>query len=177
MRTHSPAAQVICDPILGDAPKGLYLPPETAARMKSHLVPLADVLTPNAFELSWLTGRPAGDVAEAVRAARSLACRTVVVTSVPVAPDRLATLLVESGEAVATTVAARVGVPHGTGDLLTGLLAAYLALGAPPKVALAQSGAVLEAAVAASLGRDDLKVIDVLRRLDEFAPLPVGPVA
>jgi hypothetical protein len=56
-------------------------------------------------------------------------------------------------------------------------LAAYLALGAPPKVALAQSGAVLEAAVAASLGRDDLKVIDVLRRLDEFAPLPVGPVA
>ena len=48
---------VVVDPILGDDPGGLYLDKPVAYAIRDELVPLADVLTPNRFELAWLTGR------------------------------------------------------------------------------------------------------------------------
>src|SRR5688572_646278 len=43
---------VIVDPVLGDAPKGLYVKPDVAKALAERLVPLADWLTPNLWELS-----------------------------------------------------------------------------------------------------------------------------
>ncbi len=171
VRAHAPGAIIVCDPILGDAPKGLYIPMETATLLKDTLVPLADVLTPNAFELSWLTDRPVRDPREAVLAARCLKPSVIFVTSVPVTPDRVATVLVEPGEASAATTPVRTGVPHGTGDLLAGLLTGALALGAAPKVALAQSAASVDAVIRASLDRTDLASAGTLFRLAEICPL------
>src|SRR5512142_937495 len=42
---------VIVDPIMGDAPKGLYVTPEVAEAVAARLVPLADWITPNLWEL------------------------------------------------------------------------------------------------------------------------------
>ncbi|MFD2857427.1 bifunctional hydroxymethylpyrimidine kinase/phosphomethylpyrimidine kinase [Seohaeicola zhoushanensis] len=50
--------RVIVDPVLGDHPKGLYLPGAVADDLRDRLAPQADTLTPNAFELGWLTGLP-----------------------------------------------------------------------------------------------------------------------
>ena len=50
------APVVVVDPILGDAPKGLYVRPEVAEAVASRLVPLADWITPNLWELGHLTG-------------------------------------------------------------------------------------------------------------------------
>ena len=46
---------VCVDPILGDAGR-LYVAQETAEAIRDRLIPLADVATPNLFELTWLTG-------------------------------------------------------------------------------------------------------------------------
>ena len=50
------APWVVVDPIIGDAPKGLYVAPTVAAAIGERLIPLADLITPNTFELSWLAG-------------------------------------------------------------------------------------------------------------------------
>lgn len=50
-------APVIIDPVLGDEGKGLYVKEEVAISIADRLLPLADVITPNAFELAWLKGR------------------------------------------------------------------------------------------------------------------------
>src|SRR5262245_16558102 len=73
--------QFLCDPVLGDEPKGLYIDADAARAIGEELIPLADMTTPNRFELGWLTGMPTHDLDEVRRAALSLQTETVAVTS------------------------------------------------------------------------------------------------
>ena len=70
-----PRPKVVVDPILGDDPKGLYLAEEAALAVRDSLLPLADIMTPNCFELGWLTGRSVATLAEVRAAAASLTTR------------------------------------------------------------------------------------------------------
>ena len=45
----------LCDPVLGDHGK-FYVPRELVGLMKSDIIPLADIVTPNQFEVEQLTG-------------------------------------------------------------------------------------------------------------------------
>ena len=170
----NPAAGIVCDPVLGDAPKGLYVQKEAAKRVQSDLVPLATILTPNAFELSWLCQRPVTDLATASSAARTLQVSMVLATSVPVGANQLATLLQTTDVSVYTTVPIRPGAPSGTGDLLTGLFIAKLAAGIRPPSALAAAGAVLEQVLAASNGADDLNLMPLFTGSGGLAPLQLN---
>ncbi len=69
VRSHAPGALVLCDPALGDDPRGVYVDDRPAHAIRSELLPLADITTPNRFELAWLTDRPVGDESEALAAA------------------------------------------------------------------------------------------------------------
>lgn len=61
-----------CDPVMGDERPGMYIKPEVAAFICSHLVPLADWITPNKFELSQLVNRPVASVKDATTACAEL---------------------------------------------------------------------------------------------------------
>lgn len=82
-------ARVLVDPVLGDEPKGLYIDSLAAAAIRYTLVPFADVLTPNRFELGWLAGRKLTSIEDAEAAARALGRPTVVVTSAALLPSPL----------------------------------------------------------------------------------------
>jgi len=170
IRHLSPAVTYVCDPVLGDHPKGLYLPAETAAAIRDDLLPLADIATPNAFELSWLSGRQVISIESAVAAARSLAPASIVATSVSAPDGRLATLLVEAHVACFTSVPQRAKAPSGTGDLLTALLAGQLASSTSPADALASASAWLEMCLAASGTSSDL----ALSPLFSAKPVPLS---
>ena len=68
VRAHRADAAYFCDPVLGDDPKGLYIAEEAARALAAKLVPLADVIFPNRFELAWLSSQPVTDVASAENA-------------------------------------------------------------------------------------------------------------
>lgn len=142
----------ICDPILGDTPKGLYVPEDVAKGIKERLAPMADVLMPNAFELGWITGRDIPDK-EAAHAACRLALwdKEVVVKSIP-QDDMLVTALYEDNFERTFARPKLACVPHGTGDLLSGLIAGQLALGSPLLGALGLALAQTERVIAASAG-------------------------
>ena len=57
VKAQNPHVRYLCDPVIGDV-NGLYVPEATAIAIRDQLLPLADVTTPNRFELSWLTGMP-----------------------------------------------------------------------------------------------------------------------
>lgn len=121
----NPDLFVLVDPICGDgladgSADGLYVKRETAEAIAARLVPLADLITPNAFELAFLTGQAITDTASATRASTGLG-RPVLVTSVPDGPDRLAVLLAEGHDTCSARTDRLDGVPHGTGDLLAAL--------------------------------------------------------
>jgi pyridoxine kinase len=173
IRAQNPTAFYVCDPVMGDAPKGLYVPHETAAQIRKQLLPLADVVTPNAFELSWLTGLPVTGIAEAAAAAQALLRPTVIATSVTAPGDRLATLLHDSAGTVFTSVFRQPKAPSGTGDLLTGLLTGAVAAGVELRKALALAGAYLNAVVTASGTSDDLNLTPLFEPGREISVLTV----
>ncbi|GAB3927702.1 hypothetical protein GCM10027613_43850 [Microlunatus endophyticus] len=90
VKDRNPAAIYCCDPVLGDVDRGIYVRPSIPEFMSSTVVPAADVITPNQFELGLLTGLPTGSLNEvltAAEAARDLGPGAVLVTSVTTPDD------------------------------------------------------------------------------------------
>jgi pyridoxine kinase len=85
VKAANPKALYLLDPVMGDNDTGngggLYVRPAVPDAIRQDLLPLADLLTPNQFELEHLTGRPTGNTGDAIAAARSLNISRVVVTS------------------------------------------------------------------------------------------------
>jgi pyridoxine kinase len=85
VKRRNPAAIYCCDPVLGDTDGGLYVRPGIPELMRQQVVPAAQIITPNQFELESLTGLSVSTMAEllnAADAARSLGPDAILVTSV-----------------------------------------------------------------------------------------------
>ena len=85
VKLRNPAAIYCCDPVLGDADRGCYVRPGIPELMRRQVVPAAQIITPNQFELESLTGQPVSTMEEllnAADAARRLGPDVVLVTSV-----------------------------------------------------------------------------------------------
>jgi pyridoxine kinase len=68
VRSAAPKALYCCDPVMGDLSRGFYVKPDIPDIFKNELVPLADIITPNQFELEALTGIDTRDINNARRA-------------------------------------------------------------------------------------------------------------
>ena len=134
-RAANPGLRYLCDPVMGDHGPGLYVPAELAQVIRERLLPLADLVTPNSFELAHLAGRPIATLDDLDRAAAGLrlAPGATVIATGCVLDDTPAGHL----ESVVRGPrdAGRYPTPRlpaalpGTGDLFTGLLVAGLARG------------------------------------------------
>ncbi|CAI9385993.1 pyridoxal kinase PdxY [Microbacterium sp. T2.11-28] len=90
VKAANPAAVYACDPVMGNAKSGCFVAPAIPVLLRERVVPAADIITPNQFELGFLTGTEPSDLAStlaSVDAARAMGPSTVLVTSVE-RPDR-----------------------------------------------------------------------------------------
>jgi len=161
VRTHRPNGSYFCDPVLGDDPKGLYIAEDAARAIAQVLVPMADVIFPNCFELAWLANHPVTDIESAAAAGRMLGASVTVATSIPAPDDRLATTAITAGGAWERTDARMNGVPNGTGDLLAGLFAGHMVNRCAVPTALELSVSGVQLAICASAGHDELNLIAI----------------
>jgi pyridoxine kinase len=159
----NPAALYLCDPVMGDAGR-LFVDAAIPALIRERLVPLADVVTPNLFELGQLTGGDPTDEADVHARARALAgaeSRLVVLTGVATTT---------TGNAIDTlaftrTKAWRVRAPllqrrfDGAGDCFVGLLLGRLLNGDPPPRATARAVSSLQAILEATGDARDLALV------------------
>jgi pyridoxine kinase len=84
VRRASPGAVYCCDPVMGDVGRGFYVKPGIPDMFKNEVIGLADIVTPNQFELEALTGIKAENFDAARRAIDTLhqkGPRVVLVTS------------------------------------------------------------------------------------------------
>ena len=158
-----------CDPVLGDDPKGVYLDVHAATALRGDLLPLADVATPNRFELGWLAGQPVRTLSEAVAAARTLPCADVFVTSALRQGGQLTNLHIGITGVESCHVSALDIAPHGTGDLFAGLVLGHLLNGISAGEAMARAARGVAVALAASAGQDELSIVPML---DEITAAP-----
>ncbi|WP_416799231.1 pyridoxal kinase [Ciceribacter azotifigens] len=133
--TANPEITYLCDPVMGDAGPGLYVPEAIADVMRERLLPMADIATPNPFELSWLTGREIVTVAdlEAARQVLRIAADARLIATgctLEDTPDGHIESVILGSDGIS-----RHPTPHlpialpGTGDLFAGLIVAGLGHG------------------------------------------------
>jgi len=176
VRAVNSAAVVLCDPVLGDEPKGLYIPQDTARAIGDHLLGVAGIATPNAFEASFLAGVRIVSEATATCAAALLnGPSLMVIKSVPGAePSELLNLVVCNGNPVARArVLRRKEAPHGTGDMLAALVLACRLDRLPAGRLLSLVTAQVDAVLAASEGRNELCLTHLARCFAGAAPWPI----
>ncbi len=132
VRKENPAAIYCCDPVIGDIGRGIYVRPGIPEFMRDQVVPAADVVTPNHFELDFLTGRTTTTLAEVLGAARELQQRgpkVVLVTSTVLEgdhPDEINMLVVSADGAWQVTTPRLERNFTGSGDLTAALFLAHL---------------------------------------------------
>ncbi|KAH0556543.1 pyridoxal kinase, partial [Cotesia glomerata] len=86
LKKKNPNLIYLCDPVLGDDGK-LYVPKELIEIYKKEIVPLADIITPNQFELELLTDKKIttiSDVQNAMKYLYGQGPKTVVVSSIDI---------------------------------------------------------------------------------------------
>mmetsp|Transcript_2941 Transcript_2941/g.6817 ORF Transcript_2941/g.6817 Transcript_2941/m.6817 type:complete len:310 (-) Transcript_2941:139-1068(-) len=145
LRSSNEGCRYVCDPVLGDNGK-FYCPPELVDIYREEVIPLANVVTPNQFEVEQLTGVKVRNISDARRACdalHNLGPDLVFITSIIF--DR-ETVVSVNGDTAMTILASsrrkgndggdeiwRIDSPvingtyTGTGDLCSALLLAWTA--------------------------------------------------
>jgi pyridoxine kinase len=159
VKSANPDALYCCDPVMGDFGPGWYVSDGIPEWYRDRALAAADIITPNRFELEWLTGRRIATLDEAAEAAtvlRRRGPRIVLVTSLEPAHDRLAVLVAaRDGEWIVETPRLDIEAT-GCGDAVAALFLGWLLKGKPVPEALALTVAaiwgVVEATIAAGGG-------------------------
>jgi len=103
VRAENPGALYCCDPVIGDVGRGVFVRPGIPEFFRDQVVPTADIVTPNQFELDYLSERTSETLAAAKDAAavvQRLGPRVVLVTSLhtrETPPDAIDLLAGEGG--------------------------------------------------------------------------------
>lgn len=132
VKERNPGAVWCCDPVMGDVGRGMYVLPGIPEFLRDHVVPNADVLTPNHYELNFLTGREATTLAQVIEGADALRATgpdVVLVTSVVVeesAPDTVTMVAVSDDGAWSVTTPLLGRAFTGSGDLTSSMFLAAL---------------------------------------------------
>jgi pyridoxine kinase len=176
------AAIYCCDPVLGDEDRGSYVRPGIAEFMRQHVVPAAQIITPNQFELTALTGLPVvtmEDVLQAADAARSLGPEVVLITSVvrrDGPPDTIDMVAVDSDGAWLVSTPRLPRSFTGSGDLTAATFLVAMLRKWDLAAALAHTAAVIYGllAVTTSVGSAELALIaaqdELVRPSHSFEP-------
>jgi pyridoxine kinase len=130
IRAARPGAIYACDPVMGDEGRGFFVRPGIPELFRDRILPTADIVTPNQFELAWLSGQPIEGTGDAIAAAariRRQGPTIVVATSVldPARPDQLAIVADSAAESWAVWTPRLDVSLNGTGDAFTALFLGY----------------------------------------------------
>ena len=126
----------VCDPVIGDL-GGLYVPQDTAEAIRDELLPLANVATPNRYELAWLAGSALDSNTAIMEAALALGPSRMLVTSaVPMMAGGTGNLYLSGKHALLAEHRLIDSPPNGLGDLMSALFLARLLSGVDEERAL-----------------------------------------
>jgi pyridoxine kinase len=163
-----------CDPVMGDVGRGMFVRPGIPEFMRDKVVPAADVITPNHFELDFLAGAETATteaLVAAVDAVRATGPDTVLVTSVIVedTPDDALDMVVVGRQGAWRTRFPRLSVnPPGAGDLTAAVFLANVLDGRPLEDALTRTTASVFAVVQATADAGE-REMRIVQTQDELA--------
>lgn len=138
----------VCDPVMGDTDLGFFVNPDIPALFRDQVTPHADVMTPNQFELEYLSGHNIITLADAKAACTVLhdkGVRIVLVTSLIHADTKPGTIEMIASEKggtvhrITTPLLNLTPAPNGAGDATAALFTGNLLHGHNTHEALTQT--------------------------------------
>ena len=175
----NPSAKYCCDPVIGDVGRGVYVGEGIAEFMKAKAVPAADIVTPNQFELDYLSGRQTKTLADAlgaVAALHTLGPRAVLVTSLHVddTPEDAIDMLGsdETGRFRLRTPRLQL-VVNGAGDAIAALFFAHYLRSGKIDEALSRAGSAIFGVLTktAELGAPEIQIVAAQQEIVESSKL------
>lgn len=141
VKAANPAALYVCDPVMGAPDKGCIVAPGIAEHLINDVMPLADVIVPNQFELSQFADMAINSLEDAVIACRKALAKgpkIVLVKHLHSVSDEQFTMMLATQEGC--FIAQRPHLPFdkqpvGVGDLISALFTGALLKGDTPKQA------------------------------------------
>jgi pyridoxine kinase len=182
--THAANDQAVycCDPVLGDAGRGLYVRQGVAEFIRERAIGAAAILTPNHFELEFLSGAPLRRYEDARRALAALHARgprVILVTSAELdetPSDCVEMLASESGALWRLRTPKAPTKINGAGDVIAALFLAHWLASRNAADSLARAAASVYGLVRASAesGAGELALIaaqeEIVAPSHRFAP-------
>jgi hydroxymethylpyrimidine kinase/phosphomethylpyrimidine kinase len=142
--------RLVVDPVMAAEAGGRLLNPDAVEALKEHILPLAEIATPNIYEAYLLSGISVSDVEsakEACRAIHAMGARRVVVTGGHMGG---VDVLYDGGFKVFRGELVKGGT-HGTGCTYSAAIAAYLARGENVEKACSKAKEFVRNAVSGSM--------------------------
>ncbi|HVZ53356.1 MAG TPA: pyridoxal kinase PdxY [Pseudolabrys sp.] len=168
VKSANPAAQYCCDPVIGDVGRGVFVREGIPDFMKAKALPAADVITPNHFELQYLSGRSSKtmrEAREAVKALHERGPRAILVTSLHTdeTPEDAIDLLASDTTGMYRLRTPRLSlIASGAGDAIAALFFAHY---------------LREGSIAVALSRAASSIYGVLRKTAELGAPEIQVVA
>jgi len=168
VRAANPNAIWACDPVMGDVGGGFYVRPGLPEFFRDQAVPMADIVTPNQFELEYLTGltiRSLADALDAAAAVRALGPKVVLITSLLIdetPADRIELLVATDAGAWRVTTPRLPLAVNGAGDAVAALFLGYwLKTGGDAAAALSAAASAIYAVLKTTqaLGEREIQLI------------------
>jgi pyridoxine kinase len=145
VKAANPNAVYACDPVMGNAKSGCFVAPAIPRLLRERVVPVADIITPNQFELGFLTDTSPDTIESTLASAdlaRAMGPSTVLVTSVE-RPDRedgtIEMMVVTDDGAWIVQTPMLPMKANGSGDVTAALFTAHLLNSGDPADALART--------------------------------------
>jgi pyridoxine kinase len=179
VRAENPKALFCCDPVIGDVDTGSYVTQGIAEFFRDQALARADVVTPNRFELEYLTGMGVADVGAAADAAaglRGLGPDIVLVTSLDMDPERITMLAAGPEGAWAVETPRLAAMLNGCGDVTAAVFLARLLRGESLPDALAKTAAAMFAVIETTLRLERYELALVAAQDELASPSRTFPV-
>jgi len=168
VKSANPDALYACDPVMGNAKSGCFVAPAIPVLLRERVVPVADIITPNQFELGFLTDTEP-DTLESTLAsvdlAHAMGPRTVLVTSVE-RPDREeGTIEMLAADEKGAWIVQTPHLPmkaNGSGDVTAALFTAHYVETGSTKIALERTASSVYDLLKATLesGERELQLVE-----------------
>lgn len=120
---------LVLDPVIEAEAGGRLLRPDAVSALNEHLIPLADVVTPNIFEAEALTGIPVRDMESAARAARNIMSQGARAVIIKGGHLECTDLVMGKDRAIYLPSERVKGENHGIGCTFSAALTSFLAMG------------------------------------------------
>ncbi|GJD32844.1 Pyridoxal kinase PdxY [Methylobacterium adhaesivum] len=185
VRAANPRALYACDPVMGDTDRGIYVRPGIPEFMRNQALRVADIATPNQFELNHLSGLPSNtlDAAKAaVTALHVLGPRVVLVTSLATEatpPGSIDLLAGEGGRFWLLRTPRLTLEVNGAGDAIAALFLVHYARTGSAALALGMAGASVYGLLRRTAEAGSREILTVAAQDEFIAPsetFPVEPV-